>query len=104
VLGVSHIKEAAMEDKGRCVICNVKGRSGRDFLCEDCADPGRIFVACMNCRYLTEISAKELEILRDAMGLDFPIRTGITIKQDFCPKCDPENKKEYMVKVYSIRG
>jgi len=93
-----------MSQKGRCVVCGVRGRGDKDFLCENCANPEKNYYACTTCELLEEIDLEQLKLLKQASELEFPIKGGVTIKVSSCHRCDPEMKKNVEIMAYATKG
>lgn len=77
-----------METRGKCVLCGIKGQGRKDFICENCGDPERIFILCQMCGNRHEMSVEELTLLSVGLGilLPCPPRLGMILEFESCPK------------------
>ncbi|MBU0649457.1 hypothetical protein KJ969_05185 [Patescibacteria group bacterium] len=93
-----------MSEKGRCSVCGIQGGGDKDFLCEDCADPEKIFLACTQCGLFKELDIEQLGELQEASNLKFPVKKGITLKVSSCSRCNPENARAIELTAYALKG
>jgi hypothetical protein len=88
---------------GRCDICGVVGRTGRDFICEDCGNPHKIIHTCTNCGARDDLTGITLEELRKTYGPNISI--GCAIAAPFCDKCPNIGSlpKKGQIRIYRVR-
>jgi hypothetical protein len=85
-----------------CIVCGIKGRGSKDFICEGCGNPQKNILNCNNCRVNFELTDAELDEIR-AMVLPLVIPEssgGIVIITDFCSECGGIRGK---VRVHKLR-
>ncbi len=94
-----------MKKRGKCLICGIEGRGGKNFFCENCVNPQKILWFCKNCQRRMDLTEEELEKLYQDLKIDGPIRKGIVIIDEACPECTPnQDKNKGLVNIYAIKG
>jgi hypothetical protein len=74
---------------GRCVVCGIRGRGRRDFICEDCGDPESITIHCAGCRTtIRQASRNAIDVVKRFLGIDMGgLKKGMTIRVTNCLEC-----------------
>lgn len=85
-----------------CVVCQTPGQGTKDFLCDNCGHPDKIYLACLGCGKIYCLTPEDLERLAKAAHKDIPVMPGITIKTNACSICDPDKQIQRITHVYSI--
>ena len=89
-----------MEGLAHCLVCEVEAPHPKDFLCERCAQPGKILVRCASCGNRYEVIAQSPSAKGLAQDLNLPITPGTAMKISGCPKCTPS--RTIRVEVFRI--
>jgi ribosomal protein L32 len=72
---------------GHCVVCGVRGRGQRDFICQNCGDHSRTNIVCGRCGEKNVATPRAIKLLGTYSELDIPKVPGVVIKLSCCIEC-----------------
>jgi len=90
-----------MKGLAHCLVCDIEAPHAKDFLCERCAQPGKILIRCASCGSRYEAAAQGPSADGLAQDLRMSLDPGTALKISSCPKCS--GSRTIHVEIFRIR-